>query len=351
MIKVQKITSALISLIILFVFSYVIFIFPFDILSSWLGKPTSLFEALIGTTIVFGICLYYFRSKSTNKIIKFLVYEGIGVGTISFFIILPLIIISYFKILIDFYLVVLFLAFQIPLIIYGYINSKKLKIKKLSIESKCIRKSIKFIFISDVHIGSNDPLSLKKLVSKINELDFGFLIIGGDLIDSSAFKIFDLYEFKKINKPIFFVTGNHEYYIQNYKKHLDDLYTVGIKTINNESIEINELNLIGLSDNISNESKIEYLEKLFKKSLFNLLIVHKPSIWKKVSHKANLMLSGHTHNGQIFPFNFIVKLQFPQNYGLYKNNDNYLYVSSGSATWGPKIRIGSNNEIIYIELK
>ena len=351
MIKVQKLTNALISLIILFVFSYIIFIFPFDILLSWLGKPTSLFEALLGTTIVFGICLYYFRSKSTNKIIKFIVYEGIGVGTISFFIILPLIIIGYFKILIDFFLVVLFFTFQIPVIIYGYVNSKKLKIKKLSIESKLISKNIKFIFISDIHIGSNDPSSLKKLVSKINELDFNFLIIGGDLIDSSAFKIFDLYEFKKINKPIFFVTGNHEYYIQNYKKHLDDLYKVGIKTINNESIEFDDINLIGLSDNISNESKIEYLEKLSKKNLFNLLIVHKPSIWKKASNKANLMLSGHTHNGQIFPFNFIVKLQFPQNYGLYKNNDNHLYVSSGSATWGPKIRIGSNNEIIYIELK
>ena len=351
MIKVQKIINALISYIILFVFSYLIFIFPFDILSTWLGKPTSLFEALLGTTIVFGICLYYFRSKSTNKIIKFFVYEGIGVGTISFFIILPLIIIGYFKILIDFFLVVLFFTFQIPVIIYGYVNSKKLKIKKLSIESKLISKNIKFIFISDIHIGSNDPSSLKKLVSKINELDFSFLIIGGDLIDSSAFKIFDLYEFKKINKPIFFVTGNHEYYIQNYKKHLDDLYKVGIKTINNESIEFDDINLIGLSDNISNESKIEYLEKLSKKNLFNLLIVHKPSIWKKASNKANLMLSGHTHNGQIFPFNFIVKLQFPQNYGLYKNNDNHLYVSSGSATWGPKIRIGSNNEIIYIELK
>ena len=81
------------------------------------------------------------------------------------------------------------------------------------------------------------------------------------------------------------------------------------------------------------------------------MIVHKPSIWKKASFKANLMLSGHTHNGQIFPFNLIVKLKFPQNYGLYKNNNNHLYVSSGSATWGPKIRIGSNNEIIYIELK
>ena len=114
---------------------------------------------------------------------------------------------------------------------------------------------------------------------------------------------------------------------------------------------MDEINLIGLSDNISNKSKMEYLDKLSKENLFNLLIVHKPSIWKKASYKANLMLSGHTHNGQIFPFNLIVKLQFPQNYGLYKNNNNHLYVSSGSATWGPKMRIGSNNEIIHFELK
>ena len=42
---------------------------------------------------------------------------------------------------------------------------------------------------------------------------------------------------------------------------------------------------------------------------------------------------------------------FPKNYGLYENNSNHLYVSSGSATWGPKMRIGSNNEIIHLELK
>ena len=101
MIKVQKIINTLISYIILFVFSYLIFIFPFDILSTWLGKPTSLFEVFITTTIVFGICLYYFRSKSTNKFIKIFVYEGFGIGTVSFFIILPLIIIEYLQILIE----------------------------------------------------------------------------------------------------------------------------------------------------------------------------------------------------------------------------------------------------------
>ena len=341
----------MISLIVLYIISYLIFIFPFDVLSSWLGKPTSLLEVLICTTIVFALCLYYFRSKSTNKIIKFFVYEGFGIGTVSLFIIIPLCIFNYFKILIEYQLVILFFSIQIPAIFYGYVNSKNLKIKKLSIESTLIKKSIKFVFISDVHIGSNHPSSLTKLVSKINLLDFNFLIIGGDLIDSSAFQIKDLNELKKIDKPIFFVTGNHEYYIQNYKKHLQDLNTVGIRTLNNESIKFQGLNLIGLSDDITNKSKIDHFKKLSKNNLFNLLIVHKPSIWKKVSDNANLMLSGHTHNGQIFPFNFIVKLKFPEIYGLYKNINNFLYVSSGSATWGPKIRIGSNNEIIHIELK
>ena len=175
-----------------------------------------------------------------------------------------------------------------------------------------VNKSINFIFISDVHIGSNHPSSLKKLVSKINELDFSFLIIGGDLIDSSAFKIYDLNEIKKINKPIFFVTGNHEYYIHNYEKHLQNLNTVGIQILDNESLTVDGINIIGLSDNISNKSKIDYVQTLAKKEMFNLLIVHKPSIWKKVSKNVNLMLSGHTHNGQIFPFNYIVKLKFPK---------------------------------------
>ena len=342
---------ALISLIPLYLISYLIFIFPFDILSTWLGKPISILEIFITTTLVFVLCLYYFRSKTTNKFIKFFVYEGFGIGTVSFFLILPLLAIEYFNVFSNNELAIFFFTLQVPSVIYGYINSKKIKIKNLSLKSELIDKSLKFVFISDVHIGSNHPSSLKKIVSAIIKLDPIFLIIGGDLIDSSSFKIEDLEEFKKFKKPIYFVTGNHEYYVKNSKKHLQDFQNIGIQILNNESLQTNGINLIGLSDNISDESKISFFEKLFQKKLFNLLIVHKPSIWNKVSTKANLMLSGHTHNGQIFPFNYVVKLKFPENYGLYKRMNNYLYVSSGSATWGPKIRIGSNNEIIQVELK
>ena len=62
------------------------------------------------------------------------------------------------------------------------------------------------------------------------------------------------------------------------------------------------------------------------------------------------MLSGHTHNGQIFPFNFFVRMQFKFKYGLYDSNNSKLYVSSGSGTWGPKMRLGTFNEIILFNL-
>ncbi|MDD3050644.1 MAG: hypothetical protein PHR06_05805, partial [Candidatus Cloacimonetes bacterium] len=61
-------------------------------------------------------------------------------------------------------------------------------------------------------------------------------------------------------------------------------------------------------------------------------------------------LSGHTHNGQIFPFNYLVKLAYRHSYGIYHNSGSKLYVTSGSGTWGPVLRIGSRNELVFIDL-
>ena len=62
------------------------------------------------------------------------------------------------------------------------------------------------------------------------------------------------------------------------------------------------------------------------------------------------MLSGHTHKGQIFPFNLLVKIKFKYLYGLYSRNSSKLYVTSGVGCWGPKMRLGSQNEIVHIEI-
>ena len=63
------------------------------------------------------------------------------------------------------------------------------------------------------------------------------------------------------------------------------------------------------------------------------------------------MLCGHTHNGQIFPFNFLVRLKHKYMYGIFKNKNSTLYVSSGIGCWGPKMRLGSNNELVQIIIR
>ena len=84
------------------------------------------------------------------------------------------------------------------------------------ISSKKIHNKSEFIFISDVHLGTNSISHLKKILKKCKNLKYNFILIGGDLIDSSAFDLSNLSVLNQINKPIYFVTGNHEYYLKNY---------------------------------------------------------------------------------------------------------------------------------------
>ena len=340
----------IIPLTILLLFSYLIFVFPFETIALWLGRTTSYQETILSTAFVYLVCLYYFRSKSSNKLIKLFVYEGMGIGTISLFIVIFILVISLVITISDTQKILIYFLTFFPSIIYGFINAKKVSVKQLKFSHSKIKKNLSFVFLSDIHIGSNSPKILKKIVHLINQENPKFVLIGGDLIDSSSFKIQDLDEIKKIKAPIYFVTGNHEYYIEDSQKHLNDLKNQNIKVLDNQSVLEEQINIIGISDNQKKDNKINIFEQLYDSDYFNLLLVHQPSIWNSLKEKANLTLSGHTHNGQIFPFNLIVKIQFPQIYGVYNHLKNYLYVSSGAATWGPKIRIGSKNEILNIEL-
>jgi predicted MPP superfamily phosphohydrolase len=230
------------------------------------------------------------------------------------------------------------------------INARNITIKNVELTSAKIHNNLNIIFISDVHLGTNTTKHLKKILNKIKTLKYDLIIIGGDLIDSSSFNINDLTILNEIKKDIYLVNGNHEYYLKNYKNKMSQLKNFNIRILKNTSKEIDQINLIGIDDIESKNSKIKYVTKLKKDNLFNLVISHKPDIWDDINKKVELMVSGHTHNGQIFPFNLIVKLKFKYIYGLYVKNKSRLYVSSGSGCWGPKLRIGSSNEIINIKL-
>ena len=334
-----------------FICTYTFFIFPFEILSEYiLNDKTSFLYSLINTIIFNALIIYYLKSHNTFKPLKIFVYEGLGIGFISFGIITLGILLNFLTGLNDFIIGVTCLVLIILLVIYGIFKGRKIIIKNIQLFSSKITKDYNFIFISDVHLGTNDINHFLKILKKIKKLKYDFILIGGDLIDSSTFDINQLKVLNKINQDIYFVNGNHEYYLKDYKNKIEKIKNQNINLLKNKSMTINEINLIGIDDFQSEVNKIKHVNTLENKEKFNLVMSHKPDIWDNVNNNTHLMLCGHTHNGQIFPFNFLVRIKFKYIYGLYKKRNNQLYVSSGAGCWGPKIRLGTSNEIIKFKL-
>ena len=337
---------------IIFIISYFIYIYPFDILNYLLiNEKIDWRKSFLYSLIICIIVIFYFRSKNSFFLLKLLIYEGMGVGFISFCILNIFLIINYFQLINKNKLGIIALFIIVVISLIGFLFGRLIFIKNIKITSNKIINKSKFIFISDVHLGTNSIHHLQRILNKIKKLQYDYILIGGDLIDSSSFNISKLLILKKqINKPIYFVTGNHEYYIKDYTKKINQLSEYGISILKNTNIILNDINLIGLDDKLLPKDQISNYLKLKKDNKYNLLLVHKPSIWVNIQNKNDLMLSGHCHNGQIMPFNLLVRLQFKYIYGLYKFKNSFLYISSGSSCWGPRLRVGTYNEIVNFEI-
>ena len=335
----------------IFVLTYLIYIFPYEIINKYIFNEKNSFEYSIINSIIFtSLIIYYFKSHNTFKPLQIFVYEGMGIGFISLAVVSLGIIFNILTDIKELNIGISCLTLILLISIFGLIKGRKIYVKNIQLSSSNIKQELNFIFISDIHLGTNKINHLLNILKKIKNIKYDFILIGGDLIDSSSFDLKNLNILKNINKDIYFVNGNHEYYLKDFKKKIDSLSKCNIKVLTNQRITIQDINLIGVDDLQNVDSKINHVKRLRKENLFNLVLTHKPDIWDKIKDQNELMLSGHTHNGQIFPFNLIVKLKFKYVYGLYKNLNSNLYVSSGAGCWGPKIRIGTSNEIINFKL-
>ena len=334
----------------IFIFTYLFYIYPFDSLS-FLIYDESIFKksSLVLNLFFSSLIIYYFQTNNTFFLLRLFVYEGVGIGFISFWIInIGLLINLFFSE--PFYIGICSLLSILVFTIISLINGRIIKLKQFEILSKKLNKRINIIFISDVHLGSNSINHLQKICTMIEGLDYDFLVIGGDLLDSSKFKLKNLEILKRLRKQIFFVSGNHEYYLKNYRDILKTIRRFNINFLNNESFKYNKINIVGISDYQTIENKLGAVNKLVDDKYLNLVVVHKPDLWDLTCKKVDLILSGHTHKGQIFPFNLFVKFKFKYVYGLFQRLDSKLYVSSGCGCWGPKMRLGSQNEIVRISI-
>lgn len=228
-----------------------------------------------------------------------------------------------------------------------------------------LERDITLMHISDVHIGRQRGRDyLERIVEETNRHNPDLVLINGDLVDAdSALAPGVLSALARFNAPTYFTTGNHESYVDT-ERALAIIAGHGVRILHNQVVETHGLQLVGLDYMNADENAFDMhaVNKLtIKEELPRIPIVkrkpvilmhHSPVGLDYVSRAGiDLMLSGHTHAGQIFPATLVTPLLFPLNKGLHQHGNTYFFVSQGAGTYGPRIRLGSSNEINLIRLK
>jgi uncharacterized protein len=232
-------------------------------------------------------------------------------------------------------------------------------VKALSIKLKTER-DFRIVQLTDVHVGPTIGRSfIAEVVAQVNALDADVVVITGDLVDGSVEELLEhvapLAELKA-KEGVFFVTGNHEYY-SGADAWIAHLTSLGIRVLRNEGVELSQIYLGGVDDATAHQFGNGHGEDVAKAALARpaskpfVLLAHQPkTVMNAVKSGVDLQLSGHTHGGQIFPWNFFVLLQQPYVAGLFTHETVQLYVSSGTGYWGPPMRVGAPAEITHITL-
>lgn len=242
--------------------------------------------------------------------------------------------------------------------IYG--GQKVPAIKQIAIPFKDLPPELegfKIAQISDMHIDSNWKLrQFAGIVDEINAAKPDLVLVTGDLIDpgiACAPGLAELAGKIKSRFGLYGSLGNHEYYY-GLDSSMELYKAFGIKLLRNEARLVGGLRLIGLGDIHTEHLTEEEVTGQLKKNSngeFTIVMSHQPVFYPAIAAAGKyLVLSGHTHKGQIFPFHVFTKLFYKYFYGLYRIDDSVFYVTSGAGTWGPALRWLAPAEIPVITL-
>jgi len=244
------------------------------------------------------------------------------------------------------------IGIAIGLLVFSVMNAYSPSVVKVQLDSRKLSAPLRFAQITDVHIGSRSGAFLDRVMKEVNRVDLQFLCITGDFIDAPGVDEEQLSALRSCRVPIYFSIGNHERY-----EDLDDilvrLQRLGVTVLRNATVTREAVQLIGIDDS-ENPSQVErVLARLdIDQQRFVLLLYHRPrGLVAAAAAGVDLMISGHTHNGQIVPFNLVVKRVFNQIVGLFTHGQTNLYVSPGTGTWGPVMRLGSRGEVTLFEVQ
>jgi predicted MPP superfamily phosphohydrolase len=237
------------------------------------------------------------------------------------------------------------------LTVYAFANAQRLRTRHLEIPAPTALAGTRLVQISDIHVGSRSGRFLARVVRHVNAERPDMVLITGDLIDFRDIAPEELGSLAELDAPAYFIIGNHERYV-DLDAICERLTGLGIEVIRDRALTVGGLQLVGIDD-AEPKTQVGRVLKVLRPDpdTFRILLYHRPDGAEDAARwGAHLMLCGHTHNGQIVPFNFIVKRVFPRIAGRYEIDGMTLYVSPGTGTWGPILRLGSRSEVSVITL-
>lgn len=223
---------------------------------------------------------------------------------------------------------------------------------------------LRIVQITDIHAGLTVKRDwIETIVAEVDDLQPDLIAFTGDLVDGSVPYLRDhVAPFGELQAPYgkFFVTGNHEYY-SGVEPWVEEVQRLGYDILNNEHRLIqrsgSSLVLAGVTDYSGgqflpeHESDPEAAIRNAPAEMPKILLAHQPrTLHQAESLGFDLIISGHTHGGQFFPWNLVAALGQPVIKGLHRYNGTWIYVSKGTGYWGPPVRLGARSEITIITL-
>lgn len=247
----------------------------------------------------------------------------------------------------------------------GYINSRSPKIRRyfLKIKKKNkVTKRLTMAVATDIHLGpTNGVTHITRIVKKINALQPDIILLPGDIVDGELDPVIrrDLGSYLRRFESTYGtygIIGNHEY-IGGMERARDYLTEHNIRLLQDEWVEVGGIIIAG-RDDISasrfgrNRLDLSALLKGTDKKKPIVLLDHQP---KKLSEAQkngiDIQFSGHTHNGQLWPLNLIVKRLFELPVGYKKKWHTHIFVSPGVGTWWPPVRTNARPDILFVTVE
>ncbi len=237
--------------------------------------------------------------------------------------------------------------------IASVINAYVLTTVRILIRSKKLRQRVRIVQLSDVHLhGTGAKGRLDRILDKVIAEKPDILVITGDLLDEPGVaRPESLDSLAGLKMPILFTFGNHDFYVGPATTE-KMLRKSGVHVLRTKTFLFKGINFLGIDDPTAGAKFQKELSGLsWDKRRFTILLYHPPLHMKDASKAGiDLMLSGHTHSGQIYPMSILVKMLYPHYYGLRHFGNMLSYVSPGTGTWEMPMRFGSRSTIAVFDL-